>query len=253
MNLSRQNYIYKGRIQHHRFTPVDHYFSYSTYMTYLDLQTIESAFSRSWFWNVNKPAIISFNREDYHGDKNIDLSSSVRNTILEKTGTRPSGPIRLLTHLRYFGYCFNPVSFYYCFDSEDKELEVILAEVTNTPWKERHAYVIDKKSKKEALAFDIDLEKKLHVSPFWGMDHRYRWMFSSPEKKLLINMKNFKEGSKVFDATLRLERLPLTRKMLLKQIIKFPFITFVVVIRIHLNAVSLWLKRVPFFVHPNKL
>ncbi|MDC0881133.1 DUF1365 domain-containing protein [bacterium] len=253
MSLSLKSYLYTGTIQHKRYTPVKHFFTYPLFFAYIDLDSISSTLKKSWFWNINKPAIISFNRDDYHGDKNTDLSSSVRDTILEKTGTRPNGPIRLLTHLRYFGYCFNPVSFYYCFDSEDKELEVILAEVTNTPWKERHAYVINKKSKKEALAFDVDLEKKLHVSPFWGMDHRYKWMFSPPEKKLLINMKNFKEESKVFDATLKLDRLPLTRKMLLKQIIKFPFITIVVVIRIHLNAILLWVKRVPFHVHPNKI
>ena len=108
-------------------------------MAYVDISSLASIMKTSLLWNINKPAIVSFKRKDYHGDPSMGLESAVRKTLLEKTGKQFNGPIRLLTHLRYFGYCFNPVSFYYCFDSEDKELEVILAEVTNTPWKERHA------------------------------------------------------------------------------------------------------------------
>ena len=125
MSLSLKSYLYTGTIQHKRYTPVKHFFTYPLFFAYIDLDSISSTLKKSWFWNINKPAIISFNREDYHGDKNTDLSSSVRDTILEKTGTRPNGPIRLLTHLRYFGYCFNPVTFYYCFNREDNKVDFI--------------------------------------------------------------------------------------------------------------------------------
>jgi len=223
-------------------------------MAYIDISTLASTMRPSLLWNINKPAIVSFRRKDYHGNPSIELESAVRKTLFKKTGKQFKGPIRLLTHLRYFGHCFNPVSFYYCFDEKDKKVEAIMAEVTNTPWKERHSYVIHEQLEADRqMSFTATPKKQFHVSPFWGMDHRYKWMFSPPEKKLLINMKNFKEESKVFDATLKLDRLPLTRKMLLKQIIKFPFITIVVVIRIHLNAILLWVKRVPFHVHPNKI
>ena len=253
MSLSFTNYLYSGTIKHRRFTPVKHYFTYPIFLAYIDLDTISKSLKKSWFWNIDKPAIISFNRADYHGDKNQDLASAVRETIFKKTGNKPNGPIRLLTHLRYFGYCFNPVSFYYCFDSNDEDLEVIMAEVTNTPWKERHAYIIDSKSKNASFSFKANLEKKLHVSPFWGMDHKYEWLFSHPKKDLIVNMKNFKEGDKVFDATLDLQRVPFTRLSLFKHIVRFPFITLFVVMRIHLHAFYLWFKKAPFFSHPSKI
>ena len=97
---------------------------------------------KSIFWNVNKAAMVSFNRLDYHNAKTESLDQAVRDTVQKKVGNRPSGKIRMLAHLRYFGYCFNPVTFYYCFNREDDQVEFILAEVTNTPWKERFSYVL---------------------------------------------------------------------------------------------------------------
>ena len=117
MNLSKGNYLYTGTVGHRRFTPFNHFFNYPLFMAYIDLNTVNHFLDKSWFWNVDKKAIISFNRKDYHGDPKLDLSISVRKTIYETIGLEVKGPIRLLTHLRYFGYCFNPVSFYYCFDS----------------------------------------------------------------------------------------------------------------------------------------
>ena len=184
----------------------------------------------------------------------MDLIESVKRTVYIKTGKKLKGPIRLLTHLRYFGYCFNPVSFYYCFDSSDSFVEAILAEVTNTPWKERHAYVIDLKANKSKNANLIGkLEKELHVSPFWGMDHQYEWFFTEPNENLLVNMKNFKDQSKVFDATLKLERKTFSKSNLIRYILQFPFITLIVVFRIHWQALILWIKRAPFFIHPKKV
>ena len=92
----------------------------------------------------------------------------------------------------------------------------------------------------------------MHVSPFWGMDHHYDWLFTEPNKKLLVNMKNFKEGSKVFDATLKLKRESFSRLALLRSILRFPFITLTVVFRIHWQAMKLWIKKAPFFIHPKK-
>ena len=142
MSLSKKHHLYWGTISHHRHTPFNRFFKYPIFMAYIDISSLASALEPSLFWNINKPAIVSYRREDYHGDPSKDLEDSVRKTLQEKTGIDFKGPIRLLTHLRYFGYCFNPVSFYYCFDENDKKVEVIMAEVTNTPWKERHSYVI---------------------------------------------------------------------------------------------------------------
>ena len=83
-----------------------------------------------------------FRRSDYLGDPAVPLADAVRALVAERLGSAPQGPIRLLTHLRTFGHCFNPVSFYYCFAADGERLEAIVAEVTNTPWGERHAYVL---------------------------------------------------------------------------------------------------------------
>ena len=223
-------------------------------MVYLDLNSFEKSLNKSWIWNVNKSALVSFMRDDYHGNNNTDLDTSVRETIFKKTGKNIEGPIRLLTHLRYFGYCFNPVSFYYCFDKNDTRVLFILVEVTNTPWKERYSYVISNNDKNEKPnKISAELDKKLHVSPFWGMDHKYEWLFSEPRKRLLVNMKNFKDKSKVFDANLSMERIPFNLKNLIKQVLRFPLITMIIVFRIHWHAFKLWLKKAPFYIHPDKV
>tara|TARA_Y100001970_G_C14203095_1_gene842338 strand:+ start:1146 stop:1904 length:759 start_codon:yes stop_codon:yes gene_type:complete len=252
MTGGNNNFIYTGTIVHRRFTPFNHFFNYPLFMAFIDLDTVNSFLKKSWFWNVNKKALIAFHREDYHGKPDTDLSESVRETVYKSIGKEIKGPIRLLTHLRYFGYCFNPVSFYYCYDEMDSEVEVIMAEVTNTPWKERYPYVIHEKYGK-SHSLTANFEKKLHVSPFWGMDHEYEWMFTQPGKDLFVNMKNFKSNQKVFDATLKMKRMLFTKRELLKQVFRFPFITSVVVFRIHFQAFKLWIKKAQFFVHPNKI
>jgi len=208
----------------------------------------------SLLWNINKPALVSFKRKDYHGDPDLDLDSAVRKTLHEKTGKVFNGPIRLLTHLRYFGHCFNPVSFYYCFDDSDQKVEAIMAEVTNTPWKERYAYIIEERTENNNKpGLTASPKKQLHVSPFWGMDHDYEWFFSQPEASLNVKMKNFKDGVKVFNVSLDLKRRAFSNAGLVKAISRFPFITLMVVYRIHWQAFMLYIKRAPFFTHPDKL
>ena len=247
------NFIYKGTIVHRRFTPFNHFFNYPLFMAFIDLDTVNSFLKKSWFWNVNKKALIAFHREDYHGKPDTDLSQSVRETVYKSIGKEIKGPIRLLTHLRYFGYCFNPVSFYYCFDKDDNKVEFILAEVTNTPWKERFSYVLRASNNKQENKIKSKMKKELHVSPFWDMEHVYDWAFSSPMDKLNVFMKNYKDGEKVFDATLNLKRSILNKKSLFSSVFKYPFMTIKVVFWIHLQAFFLWLRGATFFIHPSKV
>jgi len=254
MSLSKNHHLYWGTISHHRHAPFNRFFQYPIFMAYIDISSLRTTMKPSLLWNINKPAIVAYKRKDYHGDPSIELESAVRKTLLDKTGKELKGPIRLLTHLRYFGHCFNPVSFYYCFDEKDKKVEAIMAEVTNTPWQERHAYVIhDCLEKIDKTSFTATPKKQFHVSPFWGMDHDYEWFFSNPEKDLNVIMKNYKDGKKVFNVSLNLKRRPFNNKGLLKAVLRFPFATVVVVCRIHWQALMLLIRRAPFFTHPDKL
>jgi len=254
MSLSKNHHLYWGTISHHRHTPFDRLFKYPIFMAYIDISTIESAMKPSLLWNVNKLAIVSYKRKDYHGNPSIGLDSAVRKTLLEKTSKQFKGPIRLLTHLRYFGHCFNPVSFYYCFDEKDSKVEAIMAEVTNTPWKERHSYIIHEPAPSDSpMRFTASPKKQFHVSPFWGMDHDYEWFFSNPEEVINVTMKNYKDGKKLFNVALNLKRRPFNSKGLLKAVLRFPFATLMVVYRIHWQALILLIKRAPFYKHPDKL
>jgi len=253
LKLSTDHYIYTGTVRHRRYTPFESEFSYPVFMLYLDINDLENVINKSIFWNINKPAVVSFNRKDFHGPEEVDLDTAVRNTVENKVGSRPEGKIRMLAHLRYFGYCFNPVTFYYCFNRNDDSVDYILAEVTNTPWKERHAYVLSSSQESDKSEIRLSMEKELHVSPFWGMDHMYDWVFSSPKDKLNVFMKNFKDGKHVFDASLSMDRTEMTKRNLLKSVFRFPFMTIKVVFWIHFQAFILWLRGATFYTHPSKI
>ena len=135
--------LYVGHIQHRRHAPVPNVFRYRIFMTLLDLDELPGLFDRFWLWSANRPALAWFRRKDFHGPANSSLADAIRDTVMQHTGIRPAGPIRLLTHLRYFGYSFNPVSFYYVYDETDTQVQTIVAEITNTPWKQRHCYVLN--------------------------------------------------------------------------------------------------------------
>ena len=132
MNISKNHQLYWGTINHRRHVPFKRFFSYPIFMAYIDITSLHTTMKPSFLWNVNKPALAYFRRQDYHGDPSVSLESSVRKTLQEKTGKTFNGPIRLLTHLRYFGHCFNPVSFYYCFNETDEKVEAIMAAVSYT-------------------------------------------------------------------------------------------------------------------------
>ena len=226
--------IYRGWLRHRRFAPRRHDFRYALFMVYLDLQELDTAFRRHWLWR----AIARFRRDDHLGDGPLD--QAVRDLVQRETGQRPQGAIRLLTHLRYFGYCFNPVSFYYCFD-RDERVEAIVAEVNNTPWDECRCYVLGPRR--------TSTSKAMHVSPFMPMDLSYDWRFTAPGERLGVGMALERGGEKVFDATLALAREPITNRVLLR----FPAMTLKVIAAIHWQALRLWLKRVPVYTHPGKI
>ncbi len=275
--------IYVGWVRHRRFAPISRAFTFPLYMLYLDLDEIDSILqaSRLWASETRRRAISlgRFARRDYLGDPSKDLRAEVLDRVEGALGFRPLGPIRLLTHARQYGYVFNPVSFYYCFDREPstgrESLASIVADITNTPWKERHAYVLDCRSENDPSACvgtrpkRFRFDKAFHVSPFLPMGISYDWSFSVPCQRedsglgIHMTLRESGEGDgvagpgtpsmprrRVFDATLRLKRRTIGRRSLDAMLLRFPFMTARVIVGIHWNALILWLRRVPVIPHP---
>ena len=240
--------IYKGWVSHRRVAPTRHRFRYRLFMLYVDLAELPQLFDGTPFWSARRRALAWFKRSDYLGPPEVPLDQAVRDLVQASLGARPAGPIRLLTHLRYFGYCMNPVSFYYCFTESGDRLETIVAEITNTPWKERHQYVLAVPAGGGINRFGFD--KEFHVSPFMPMDMQYRWGFSDPLERLFVHMQNYKDGAQVFEATLAMKQQPVTSRALLQALAGFPLMTLRVIAAIHWQALRLWLKRTPVFTHP---
>ena len=243
--------IYEGRVRHRRFEPVQHQFDYRMCMLYLDLAELPEVFAGSRLFSCSRRAAAEFRREDHLGDPDVPLDVAVRDLVAGHTGQRPDGPIRLLTHPRYFGYVFNPVSFYYCFDAADTRVVAMVAEVNNTPWGERHCYVLPQAGA-EAKGGPARHQpvKRMHVSPFMPMDVDYDWRFTDPAKRLGVHMANTRRGHKVFDATLDLERREITPRALRHVLSAFPLMTLKVITAIHWQALRLWIKGCPVYDHP---
>jgi DUF1365 family protein len=244
--------LYFGTVRHRRFGPRENHFRYSLYMAYLDLGELDRVFADSWAWRVERPGLASFRRADHDGDPALSLDEHIRRLVAGQTGARPTGPIRLLTHLRYFGYCFNPVSFYYCFDPAGERVETIVAEVTNTPWHQTHNYVLAPTGDEGANGHHVwRFPKAFHVSPFMGMDMDYEWQFTDPGRRLGVHMVNHRGGEILFDATLTLERRPIDAANRRRALMQFPLMTGKVVAAIYWQALKLWWKGVPFHPHPD--
>lgn len=241
--------LYVGQVRHRRFQPRPHAFRYGLFMVYLDLDELPGFFSSHWYTSIDRLNIVSFWRKHHLGPAQSDLATAVRELVYTKTGQHTRGPIRLLTHLSYFGYRFNPVSFYYCFDESGEQLDYIVSEVNNTPWGEQFCYV-HKVTNQNSSASRFQFKKAFHVSPFMPMAIDYDWRFRNPGEKLNIHMINKQEGNVIFDATLQLRQQPLTSGRLTLNLLRFPFITIKVIAAIYYQALRLWLKRIPFHTHP---
>jgi DUF1365 family protein len=235
--------LYEGTVNHRRHAPTRHALHYRVFMVLLDLGELDHVFAGRWLWSIGRPNLASWRREDHLGDPAVPLDRAVRDLVERTLGRRPEGPVRLLTHLRSWGLGFNPVSFYYC-HAADGSLDAIVGEVNNTPWRERHPYVLDART---SLSFRFP--KVFHVSPFMGMAQEYAWRFSEPGGRLAVHMQNFEGGRPIFDATLALARRPLSGPALARALVLFPAMTAKVIAAIYWNALLLWWKRTPYHPH----
>jgi uncharacterized protein len=247
--------IYEGQVRHRRFAPKKHTFNYRLYMMYLDLDELPDVFDKYWFWSARRFNLAWFKRSDHTGDNDRTLADTVREMLYAHTGIRSDGPIRLLTHCRYFGFGFNPVSFYYCYDRSDTRVENIIAEVNNTPWGERYCYVLSEaanvsNAQAESTHRQYRPLKNFHVSPFMPMNIEYDWRFNQPAERLTVHMQNFLDSEKLFDATLDLDYREINSANMARVLIRYPVVTLKVVAGIYFEALRLLIKRVPFYSHP---
>lgn len=244
--------LYEGLVTHRRRAPVEHAFRRRLFMVYLDLEELDEVFRGRLLWSARRAAVARFCREDHLGDPDVPLDEAVRGLVQQRTGARPAGPIRLLTHLRYLGYVFNPVSFYYCFDPAGEHVETVVAEVSNTPHGERHCYVLPPRlDRGDARLHRYRTPKGFYVSPFLGMDLDYDWKLSEPGPRLAVQIRNEGAEGVVFDASLSLVRKEITTASLAGTLLRFPAMTAQVIASIYWQALILRLKRAPYFPHPH--
>jgi DUF1365 family protein len=242
--VTARSAFYEGTVRHRRFTVREHAFRHRISMAYVDLeelpQLLDGRLTRRGF------GLVRFRREDYFGDPRVPLDVAVRDLVAQRTGdAAPDGPIGLLTQLRTLGHCFNPVSFYYCHRA-DGTLHSVVAEVTSTPWGQRHAYVLPAG---DGPVVHGDFDKRLHVSPFMPMDQHYTWSSTRPDASnpmLSVHIASEQDGAPAFDATLKLERKPFTRRTVMAH----PAATLRVLALIYAHALVLALKRVPVHARP---
>ena len=238
--------LYVGTIRHRRVRDRASEFRHGLALAYLDLVELPSLLGGRLV--APGPGVVRFRRSDYLGREPLPLADTVRALVADRLGTAPTGPIRLLTQLRTLGHCFNPVSFYYCYD-EDEQLQAMVAEVTNTPWGERHAYVIGGGA---GRIIQGGMDKALHVSPFMEMDQRYEVRATDPAATLSVHISSHQDGERAFDATLALERRELTSRSLAKATIRHPVSTLRTLVLIYGHGLGLWLRRVPLVAHPGR-
>jgi uncharacterized protein len=239
--------LYEGEVRHARATPPHRGFSQRLFMVYLDLAELDRVFAGRWLWGVERRAFASFRRADHLGDPALPLDAVVRDLVATRTGHRPTGPIRLLTHLRYAGYVFNPVSIYYCF-APAGALEAVVADVSNTPWNERYSYVLAGAERDGTLSERA--AKRFHVSPFLPMDHEYAFDFERPAATLHARIESFSRGRRVFHADLRLERREISGAALASTLVRYPAMTAEVIAAIYWQAFRLRRKGARVFAHP---
>lgn len=241
--------IYEGTVRHRRYAVREQAMRHRLALAYVDLEELPQLLGGLLL--SGRPGPVRFRRKDYLGPGSVALGQAVRDTVESRTGTRPGGPIRLLAHLRTWGHCFNPVSFYYCMDPSGETVQAVLAEVTNTPWGERHAYVLSPGEGSSAgLLAGGGMPKGLHVSPFMGMDHRYAWRLTAPAETLSVHIESHREGRLAFDATLAMQRRELTRRSLAAMTARYPLGTLRVLALIYAHGIALRLRGVPLYAHP---
>jgi DUF1365 family protein len=241
--IDTESAIYEGRVAHRRVYPKVHSFDYQIYLFWLKLSELDvlSEQVKGFSASATKRAIVNFKREDYLGDASMPLEQAVLQRISELNGEPLEGEVFFLGQVRTFGLYFSPVNFYYLRDASGKFTHM-LAEVSNTPWNQRHHYLVD-------LNEQNDCDKAFHVSPFNPIDMTYHWRVAQPNEHLRLLLSCSKE-TKHFEAALDMKKIPLTSKSLRNSLLAIPSMTIKTIAGIYWQALKLFVKRVPIYTHP---
>ena len=247
--------LYDGHVRHRRHVAPREELRHRLCLAYLDLDELPELFDGSLLFSARRPAVAYFRRADYLGPRELPLAEAVRELVRERSGLELDGPIRLLTHVRCFGHCFNPVSFYYCFDAAGEVVRAVVADVTNTPWGERHAYVLPVAERAPGQPRGIvrgELAKALHVSPLMGMDHTYEWRLTEPRERLSVHIASTRTGERepLFDATLSLRRREIDARSLRRALLRDPLPTVRASAHIYAHALRLRVRGARWHAHP---
>jgi uncharacterized protein len=252
-NGAKASCFYEGSLRHRRHGALRDELNHRLCLAYLDLDELPRLFDGRLLWSARRPAIAWFRRADYLGDREVPLAVAVRELVRERAAIELDGPIRLLTHVRQLGHCFNPVSFYYCFDAAGERVRAVVAEVTNTPWRERHAYVMAVAEHAPGAVMRGVFSKALHVSPLLGMDHTYEWRLTEPRERLSVHIiaAANADDEPVFDATLALRRREMTAGELRRVLVHHPAPTLRLTAQIYAHALRLRLRGARWHAHPS--
>lgn len=241
--------IYIGRLRHRRFSPARHEFTYPLFMVFLDIDRLQELMKISRFAGYNRWNWASYQERDHFGDPGKTLRDRMAEDARKHGVELPDGKIFLLTHLRYLGYNFNPVSFYYCYDRAEK-LEMILAEVNNTFGETENYWLNASHEQAAGENKKYRFLKTFHVSPFMKLGHEYEWTFTPPSEQLVNQCISHENGHAIFDSTLKMERRDWSRAELHRALTQYPWMTLKVIVGIHWQALRLLFKRVPVVSHP---
>lgn len=242
--------IYEGQVVHRRMSPRPHRFSYRVALCYLDLDELPLVMAQHPLWSERPGRPVHFRREDYLGDPGTPLPEAARAVAAERLGEDPGGPVRVLAHLRTWGWCFNPLSLLFCFGPDGETPRAVIASVTNTPWGDRHAYVVTPDGVTADGRLESWFSKEMHVSPFMPMDQRYHFSISAPGRRLAARVETYEGDRMVLDASLGLGRREMDRSAMTSMLVRYPLMTWRVSAAIYLEAARLAAKGVPFHPHP---